>query len=581
MVKRRFGDLTRDQLREELRKRGQNVGGTKAELVLRLKAAFEETGLDAESFEFEVDETADNDDVESRQTGGSPVKQSPAIDMTEMLRMLTETITKSSEKLDQKLDQNKADLDQKLDQNKADLDQKLDQNKADLKAEILDGLKETVSAEVKQQIEPMEHRMQLLEERLQKLEGNPTLSMVVDPPSVSFFSSGSNEGNLPAAGSLSKTKIKVPTFDGEISWELYKSQFEVAAKLNGWNDEAKAGNLIVNLRGAAQQLLYNIADEDKRSYQKLVEVFEQRFGQAHLAPIRRKELKYRRQARRESLQAFASEVLKLAQQAYPEATMSVIEQAALEAFTDGIFDWKIQSQVQIAHCKTLKEALSYALEIEVARMASRYRRMFKTVKQVQVQNSQTTNKRRCFFCNKEGHIRLSCDKWKAAQRRKINAVLCQPDWKPIKRLLQTKLGDSLSATISEVKKELNPKMALEAQKFLEDYRSIFAENETDLGRTSVVQHRINTGDAAPIRQRPRRMPFAKEAEMKRQLEEMLKPGIIEPSSSPWASPVSLAPKKDGSLRFCIDFRKLNDVTVKDSYPLPRMDDLFDILRGAE
>jgi hypothetical protein len=106
--------LTCDQLCEELRKRGQNVGGTKAELVLRLKAAFEETGLDDESFEFEVDETADNDDVESRQTGGSPVKQSPAIDVTKMLRMLTETITKSSEKLDQKMDQTKADLDQKM-----------------------------------------------------------------------------------------------------------------------------------------------------------------------------------------------------------------------------------------------------------------------------------------------------------------------------------------------------------------------------------------------------------------------------------------------------------------------------------
>lgn len=72
-----------------------------------------------------------------------------------------------------------------------------------------------------------------------------------------------------------------------------KSQFEVAAHLNGWNEEAKAGNLVVSLIGAAQRLLSNIAKEDMRNYQKLVEVFKQRFGQVYLAPIRRRELKYR------------------------------------------------------------------------------------------------------------------------------------------------------------------------------------------------------------------------------------------------------------------------------------------------
>ena len=69
-------------------------------------------------------------------------------------------------------------------------------------------------------------------------------------------------------------------------------------------------------------------------------------------------------------------------------------------------------------------------------------------------------------------------------------------------------------------------------------------------------------------------------ELKKQLDELLEKGFIRPSSSPWGAPVLFVKKKDGSMRMCIDYRELNKVTIKNRYPLPRIDDFFDQLQGA-
>ena len=102
----------------------------------------------------------------------------------------------------------------------------------------------------------------------------------------------------------------------------------------------------------------------------------------------------------------------------------------------------------------------------------------------------------------------------------------------------------------------------------------------DFGRTSLVQHRIDVGDSATIRAPFRRVPLAKQAEVDRMVEEMKEQGVIEPSHSPWSSPIVLVKKKDGSTRFCVDYRRVNDVTEKDSYPLPRIDDTLDTISGS-
>ena len=92
-----------------------------------------------------------------------------------------------------------------------------------------------------------------------------------------------------------------------------------------------------------------------------------------------------------------------------------------------------------------------------------------------------------------------------------------------------------------------------------------------------MQFEIDTGDAAPKKLPVRRMPFTVRQEVARQLKMMQETGVIQPSNSPWASPVVLVRKKDGTHRLCVDYRELNSVTRADTFPLPRIDDLLDQL----
>ncbi|XDV51935.1 hypothetical protein PO909_020727 [Leuciscus waleckii] len=100
------------------------------------------------------------------------------------------------------------------------------------------------------------------------------------------------------------------------------------------------------------------------------------------------------------------------------------------------------------------------------------------------------------------------------------------------------------------------------------------------GRTDVLQHHIYTTCQVPIKQKPYRMSPLKQLAMDEQLEEMLMEGIVEPSHSGWASPVVLVPKKDGKLRFCVDYRKVNSVTESDAYPFPNITEILESLSGA-
>lgn len=142
----------------------------------------------------------------------------------------------------------------------------------------------------------------------------------------------------------------------------------------------------------------------------------------------------------------------------------------------------------------------------------------------------------------------------------------------------TASSTTLSATISP---DLTAAQSHALLALLEKHRSLFDVNSPALGMTAAATHRIHTDGSRIVHRRPYRVSHREREIIEENVSDMLRRNIIRPSSSPWSSPVVLVQKKDGSVRFCVDYRALNKITRKDVYPLPRIDDALDSLQGAE
>ena len=165
------------------------------------------------------------------------------------------------------------------------------------------------------------------------------------------------------------------------------------------------------------------------------------------------------------------------------------------------------------------------------------------------------------------------------EENSANAVKPSRDGQPVART-QNAIDKSIGVLLSDVQ-GLNKGERERLRSLLQTVGDVISVGDGDLGRTSMLRHKIDTGNTLPIRQQSRRLPFHQRGVVKDMIDGMLQQGIIEPSEGAWASPVVLARKKDGSFRFCVDFRRVNDVTKKDVHPLPRIDDALDSLAGAK
>lgn len=165
----------------------------------------------------------------------------------------------------------------------------------------------------------------------------------------------------------------------------------------------------------------------------------------------------------------------------------------------------------------------------------------------------------------------------------INNVSVIDSWTPDSSKKSDKKSSDMTLEemgVSVDTDNLSADQLLKVRQVLGNWYSIFSKGPTDLGKANLVKHTIKLTDDTPFKEPYRRIPPALFEEVRQHLKEMLESDAIRPSESPFSSNVVLVRKKDGSLRFCIDFRKLNNRTIRDAYMLPRIDDTIDSLIGA-
>ncbi|GFS95350.1 retrovirus-related Pol polyprotein from transposon 412 [Nephila pilipes] len=170
---------------------------------------------------------------------------------------------------------------------------------------------------------------------------------------------------------IAKLNIKISSYDGKTSWQVYKTLFSIVANGNGWDPLTKARQLAASLRTEAADVLRTVPEEEQLNFEALTEALELRFGEKCLKDFSRLQLKSRQQRQSETLQDLATDVERLSHLAFANCPAEVRDTLAIQYFIDGVKDPEIQKALRLVELKDLKSALVYDLKYEAAQQTSR------------------------------------------------------------------------------------------------------------------------------------------------------------------------------------------------------------------
>jgi 8-oxo-dGTP pyrophosphatase MutT (NUDIX family)/predicted aspartyl protease len=186
--------------------------------------------------------------------------------------------------------------------------------------------------------------------------------------------------------------------------------------------------------------------------------------------------------------------------------------------------------------------------------------------------------------NSTGMIRRTCFCKNAEEFcEKCNQI--QEDWTIYQTLQEEEINNNQYIQLEKDKEvpigNLEREQCNQLHQLLNENKDLFARTLQELQQTHEGEHVIITEQVPPIKKRAYRTAPRENEFIKAEIDDMLKQGLIQPSTSPWSFPVVIVKKKNGKLRFCVNYKPLNDITKKDNYPLPRIDELLDSLQDAQ
>ncbi|ESO11223.1 hypothetical protein HELRODRAFT_183398 [Helobdella robusta] len=208
---------------------------------------------------------------------------------------------------------------------------------------------------------------------------------------------------------------KLDPFDGEMSWNVYKNQFEAAATSNCWNGKERSTALILALRGSAAEVLQTIPAENHFNYEVLVSALDLRYGEEHMKQIYRSQLRNRTQRSGESIQQLAQDIERLTLLSYPTSDPEHRDETALDTFIKALRDSELKQSLLLSDKRKLKDAVAHSLTFESAKQASKSDVRLRQVheecscqKVIVKREPQQHGVPQCWICGEKGHLRRDC-----------------------------------------------------------------------------------------------------------------------------------------------------------------------------